>query len=81
MTRHLTPKQAAAFRDRIRPILHFVLRCRGRLERLGFDKSSAVYRAVDKAYCALHGLHVELHYESCESGTYKPRDDGPDATP
>jgi hypothetical protein len=81
MGRHLTPKQAAAFRDRIRPMLNFVHRCRRRLEVLGFDQNNALYRAVDKTYCALHGLHVELHYESCKSGTYRPRGDQAEVTP
>lgn len=62
-------------------MLSFIYRCRRRLEALGFDQNSALYRAVDKAYSAMHGLHVDLHYESCKSGVYRPRDDGPEVIP
>ena len=81
MSRHLTPKQAAAFRDRVRPMLSFLYGCRRRLEALGFDQNSALFRAVDKAYSAMHGLHVDLHYESCKSGVYRPSDDRLEVTP
>jgi hypothetical protein len=64
----LTTKQAKALRDRIRPMLHFVLRCLRRLDALGFDRKGAIYQAVDQAYCALHELHIKLHYESCGHG-------------
>jgi hypothetical protein len=64
----LTRKQAEAFRDRIRPMLHFLYRCRRRLDGLGFDDKGVIYRAVDKAYCAMHELHMALHYESCGHG-------------
>ena len=77
MAQHLTPQQAAAFRDCIRPMLNFVGRCRRRLERLGFDKNNALYRSVDNAYCALFALHIDLHYASCTSGVYKASEDEP----
>ena len=64
----LTTQQADALRDRIRPMLHFLYRCRRRLDALGFDEKGVVYRAIDKAYCAMHELHMTLHYESCGRG-------------
>jgi hypothetical protein len=64
----LTTKQAEALRDRIRPMLHFFYRCRRRLDARGFDQKSAIYQAIDKAYCAMHELHMTLHYESCGRG-------------
>jgi hypothetical protein len=64
----LTPKQAEALRDRIRPMLYFLLRCRRRLEKLGFDQGGVIFRAVDKAHAAMHELFVTLHYESCGRG-------------
>jgi hypothetical protein len=64
----LTPWQAEAFRDRIRPMLHFLLRCRRRLDALGFEPKSPIFQAIDKAYCAVHDLHMKLHYESCGRG-------------
>jgi hypothetical protein len=64
----LTTQQAEALRDRIRPMLHFLFRCRRRLDALGFDEKGAIYQAIDKAYCAMHDLHMKLHYESCGHG-------------
>jgi hypothetical protein len=50
----LTTKQAEAPRDRIRPMLHFLYLCRRRLDARGFDDKGLIYRAIDKAYCAMH---------------------------
>ena len=68
----LTTKQAEALRDRIRPMLYFLLRCRRRLDVLGFDQKGAIYQAIDKAHSALHSLHVTLIYESCGRGVGRP---------
>lgn len=73
----LTTKQAEALRDRIRPMLHFLHRCRRRLDALGFDEKGAVYQTVDRAYCALHDLHMRLHYESCGHGVGRPTEERP----
>jgi hypothetical protein len=64
----LTTKQAEALRDRIRPMLQFLYKCRRRLDVLGFDAKSPIYQVIDKAYCAMHDLHMKLHYESCGHG-------------
>jgi hypothetical protein len=64
----LTTKQAEALRDRIRPMVSFLHRCLRRLDARGFDDKGVIYQAIDKAYCALHKLHIELHYESCGHG-------------
>ena len=77
----LTTKQAEALRDRIRPMLHFLHRCRRRLDVLGFDEKGAIYQTIDKAYCAMHDLHMKLHYESCGHGVGKPGDDRPGVAP
>jgi hypothetical protein len=71
----LTTKQAAALRDRVRPLLLFLLRCRQRLDVLGFDQKGAVYQAIDKAHSAVHGLFVTLHYESCGRGVGRPSEE------
>jgi hypothetical protein len=68
----LTTKQAEALRDRIRPMLHFLYKCRRRLDALGFDAKGPIYQVIDKAYSALHDLHVTLHYESCDGGVGTP---------
>jgi hypothetical protein len=64
----LTTKQAEALRDLIRPMLDFLHKCRRRLDARGFDPNGPIYQAIDKAYCAVHSLHVTLHYESCSHG-------------
>ena len=80
MQPRLTHKRAAAFAVRISPMLGFVGRCRRQLEKLGFTEKSAIFRAVDKAYCAMQSLHVELRYASCESGVRRPRGQDPGPT-
>jgi hypothetical protein len=71
----LTTKQAEALRDKIRPMLHFLHRCRQRLDALGFDSKGAIYQAVDRAYSALYSLHMTLHYESCAGGVGRPSEE------
>jgi hypothetical protein len=69
----LTQEQAESFKQRIRPMLRFLHRCRSRLDTRGFDPKSPLYAAVAKAYDALHALHVELHYLSVRRGVGKPQ--------
>jgi hypothetical protein len=68
----LTPKQAAAFRDKIQPMLRFLLFCRRRLDARGFDPNSRLYRLVDAAHTSVQCLFMELHYISCGSGVGEP---------
>ncbi len=81
MSVHLTPKQAAAFRDLVQPMLGFLYRCKRRLEAKAFDHNSKLFRVVDKAYDAMHSLHLELHYISCGRGVGRPNEDRPGLTP
>ena len=76
----LTPKQAEALRDRVRPMLHFLHRCRRRVDALGFDEKGGIYQAIDKAYCAMHELHMKLHYESCGHGVGRAEEGQPGGT-
>jgi hypothetical protein len=76
----LKPEQAEAFRQRIAPMLGFVHGCRRRLEARGFHPSSKLYQLVNKAYDALHSLHIELHYMACKSGVWRPKEEQSDAT-
>ncbi|MGO9916327.1 MAG: hypothetical protein ACLQIB_16725 [Isosphaeraceae bacterium] len=62
-------------------MLHFLHRCRRRLDALGFDRQGMIYQAIDKAYCAMHELHIELHYESCGRGVGIGSDERPEITP
>jgi hypothetical protein len=62
-------------------MLSFLYRCRRRLDVRGFDAKSEVYREIDKAYCAMHSLHVTLIYEACGRGVEKPGEDQTGLTP
>jgi hypothetical protein len=73
----LTPKQAEALGARIGPMLRYLHRCRQQVDKRGFDPRSEVYKAIDKAYCAVHGLRVTLHYISCERGVGAPSKEKP----
>jgi hypothetical protein len=73
----LTPKQAEALQARILPMFRYLSRCRQRVDKRGFDPRSEVYKAIDKAYCAVHGLRVTLHYESCKRGVGRPNEEKP----
>jgi hypothetical protein len=64
----LTTKQADAFRNKIRPMLYLLFRCRRRLDAPGFDQKGSIDEAVDKAYSAMHELHITLHYHLCGRG-------------
>ena len=55
-------------------MLWFLLRCSRRLERLGFDRHTGIYRIVDNAHDAMHNLFIELHYTACGRGVRR-RDD------
>jgi hypothetical protein len=68
----LTTAQAAAFQQRVQPMLRFLLLCRKRLDARGFDPNGKLYRAVSTAYDAMYHLHMELHYESCGRGMGRP---------
>jgi hypothetical protein len=75
MWARLTQEQAEAFKCRVQPMLRFLHRCRRRLDTRGFDPKSSLYAAVAKAYDAVHGLHVELHYLAVKRGVGKPHEE------
>jgi hypothetical protein len=62
-------------------MLHFLYRCRRRLDVLGFDDQGVIYQAIDRAYCAMHELHMKLHYESCGRGVGRANDERLPAAP
>ena len=68
MSPRLTPKQAAGLRDLVQPMLGFLLRAQAAGPGEGFQQHSKLLRLVDKAYDAMHSLHIELHYISCKRG-------------
>jgi hypothetical protein len=59
----LTRRQIEDFRHRIEPMLSFLYRCKRRLQALGFNDSSDIFRAVAEAHRAVHSLHFLLHWE------------------
>ncbi len=71
----LTREQADAFREKVRPILHYFNRCVRRLEVKNFTDKSELFRAVKKARDALFALHVDLIYLACGRGAGRPADE------
>jgi hypothetical protein len=61
----LTPDQARALRDRVRPMLNYMRRFMARLDQRGFNPKGTLYQTAFSAYKALHRLHMDLHYRSC----------------
>jgi hypothetical protein len=76
----LTPRQAAALRDRVMPTLRFLL-CRRRLDVLGFDTSHPIYGAIDKAYCAVQDLYIVSHREAVGQNVPEGMEERPLVTP
>jgi hypothetical protein len=72
LEREIRKSQADAFCQRIRPMLRFLYLCRKRLDTAGYDPECKLYAAVDKAYDAIHSLHIELHYQSVGHGVARP---------
>ena len=66
--RQFTTEQAAAFRDKVRPMLRFLLFCKRQRDIRGVDPNGSLYRLANKAYDAIHALHIELHYQACGHG-------------
>ena len=62
----LTPAQAAELREHVRPMLHYLTRLRTRMDRRHFPPNDPLRLKVQAAVNALHALHVDLHYRSCE---------------
>jgi hypothetical protein len=73
--RQITPKQAEALRERIRPILRFFARCRQRLTDRHIDPDSEIAKAIVKAHDAVHALSITAHYDSIPRGVGRPPKD------
>jgi hypothetical protein len=56
-------------------VLGFLYRCKRRLEAKGLDRHSKLFRLVDKAYDAMHSVHLELHYISSKRGVGRRDED------
>ena len=64
----ITPKQAEALRERVRPILRFFSHCRQRLSDRHIDPDSEIAKAIVKAHDAVHSLSVTADYDSIPAG-------------
>jgi hypothetical protein len=60
----LSPDQARALRERVRPMLNYMRRFMARLDQRGFNPRGTLYQTVYTAYKALHHLHMDLHYRA-----------------
>ncbi len=74
----ITPKQAEALRERVRPILRFFARCRQRLSDRHIDPDSEIAKAIVKAHDAVHSLSVTAQLRLDSRGVGRPpRDEEP----
>ena len=71
-TDDLTTDQARQLHERIRPMLAYLYKLRGRMEQRGFPRDDELRQLVERAYDSVHRLSVELHYLSCKSGVGRP---------
>jgi hypothetical protein len=62
----LTQCQFEALAARIRPILTYLVRLEGRMEKRGFSNNDRLMQLVREARKAVHDVNLELHYLSCD---------------
>lgn len=62
----LTERQLEALAARVRPMLTYLVRLEARMEQQGFSKDDRLLRLVRDARRAVHDVHLELHYLSCD---------------
>jgi hypothetical protein len=66
---HLSPEQAAKVRDAFGPATGYLWRPVDRLVKVGLDvRDPKLTQLATAARDAMHGLGVELHYQSCGQG-------------
>jgi hypothetical protein len=61
----LTREQAAALKNKLRPMLGYLGRLKRRMVQRGFLSGDPLLEAVVQAENAVHALHVQVHYLSC----------------
>jgi hypothetical protein len=67
MTPKLTANQLEQVSAVVRRQLRYLGRLRDRLNAVGFVPDDTLMRETMKAYDAVHGLNVTLHYDGCEA--------------
>jgi hypothetical protein len=68
----LTPAQAQALKEKLRPMLAYLGRLEKRMHKRRFPPDDKLVHLVRHAYNAMHALNVEIHYLSCTSGVGQP---------
>src|SRR3954447_17801180 len=61
----LTREQAAALKNKLRPMLAYLGKLKRRMVQRGFFNEDPLLAAVVKAENELHALHCQVHYLSC----------------
>src|SRR4051812_20142668 len=61
----LTREQAAALKNKLRPMLAYLGKLKRRMVQRGFLSGDPLLDAVVDAENAVHALHVQVHYLSC----------------
>ena len=61
----LTREQAAALKNKLRPMLNYLGQLKRRMTYRGFLRGDPLLDAVVHAKNAVHALHVQVHYLSC----------------
>jgi hypothetical protein len=64
----LTRKQYEVLKEQIRQQLRYLNRLQSRMSKRGFLHGEPLLQRVIEARAAMHNLHIELHYLSCDSG-------------
>jgi hypothetical protein len=62
----LTPEQAHAIHERLRPIVAYLLKLEERMEERDFPRDDQLYRMVKQAHDAVHALFLETHELGCK---------------
>ncbi len=68
----LTPAQAQALKEKLRPMLSYLGRLQRRMHKRRFPPDDKLIHLARDAYNAMHALNVEVHYLSCTSGVGRP---------
>jgi hypothetical protein len=68
----LTREQADALKQKLRPMLRYLVRLKRRMTYKQFPPGDSLLRAVLRAESAMHELHVEVHYLSCGDVVGRP---------
>jgi hypothetical protein len=71
MPKQLTCEQAKLVDNRLGPVLGYLNKMLDRMHIVGFAPQDKLMRLVVEARDAMHGLCVELHYQSCGHGVGK----------